>query len=804
MKRITFKSLSLLPLFLLMSSCEEDSLSPINSYQKLEGNTGIIGAAGGSLTITDTQSPIHGAAIFIPEGAVDEVLEFSISEVLDDTVQGIENAIIIDFEPSGETFNKKVELVLPYKGQHEKAKLFYRDKEAEEMTQVQIKHHDRDKKQVRALVSHFSRYVVTDREYAWFDVDMYSTETGIKSKICFSGKAWGLEGLAGIPIKKWYKFTSDFTITNVSQMIENGIPMYGYMPLLLHCTIEASLVENNLVYTKLLDKCSIALQRRGDDLATSYIRIFEPEGRGALIDTEPLDKDKREAYFSGKNLVFAFNTIPQEGKKYHLELSYCFSDNINANRITGSRYTHMYKINTFDENDPWTIERMSEEDPDTNGNLVDDEAEGLIKEMEVISKEPYNITNTTVTAGGTIKKPDDTRLVEWGICYDKDFYRPTINQNKVICEDGEMDFTLSVTGLEKYEKYYIRAYAITSDHEVRYGESFAFRTTNVTINKPTVISNTAEYNGFSVVNLSGEVLADGGAEVTDRGFFMGKSPGPAISGTQISSGTGTGSFSASLENLDRNVTYYFVAYAENSKGISYSEERSIRIMWFVPETGFVEDIEGNSYATVKIGSQWWMAENLRTTLYNDGTTIPEVQNASIWTELNTPAYSWYANDDTNGREFGALYNWYTCHHSVNDEKNVCPAGWAVPSLDQWSAMREYLIDNGFNYDGSFEYQLLAKALSLGSGWKANEVPGSPGNSDYPGVVNASGFSSIPSGHRRFNDGVFTGNGEVSAYWTSTEVNTNGAIHVAIHNSLPWTESGAMDKKNGFSIRCIKE
>ena len=100
-----------------------------------------------------------------------------------------------------------------------------------------------------------------------------------------------------------------------------------------------------------------------------------------------------------------------------------------------------------------------------------------------------------------------------------------------------------------------------------------------------------------------------------------------------------------------------------------------------PKTGTVTDIDGNTYKTVQIGTQTWMAENLRTTKYNDGEAIPYVTDNSVWVKLETPAYCYYNNDISNKKMFGALYNWYT----VNTGR-LCPSGWHVPTDAEWTTL----------------------------------------------------------------------------------------------------------------------
>lgn len=142
------------------------------------------------------------------------------------------------------------------------------------------------------------------------------------------------------------------------------------------------------------------------------------------------------------------------------------------------------------------------------------------------------------------------------------------------------------------------------------------------------------------------------------------------------------------------------------------------------QTNSVKDIDGNKYKTIKIGTQIWLSENLKTTTYNDGTAIPLVKNYDAWAELSTQAYCWYNNDSTNKEVYGALYNWY----AVNTKK-LCPEGWHVPSDEEWTELRTYLGDKG--------NAGLALKESGTSHWK------SP-NSD---ASNTTGFTGLPGGYR---------------------------------------------------------
>ena len=142
-----------------------------------------------------------------------------------------------------------------------------------------------------------------------------------------------------------------------------------------------------------------------------------------------------------------------------------------------------------------------------------------------------------------------------------------------------------------------------------------------------------------------------------------------------------------------------------------------------PSTGTVVDVDGNIYKTIKFGTQVWMAENLRTTRYNDGSEIPHVTDKNIWEEQKTGAYRNVKDSESNAATFGRFYNWYTIKTG-----KLAPIGWHVPTDKEWIILQEYLINNGYNWDGTKEENKIAKALASTTGWKSSKFSreGEPG------------------------------------------------------------------------------
>lgn len=201
---------------------------------------------------------------------------------------------------------------------------------------------------------------------------------------------------------------------------------------------------------------------------------------------------------------------------------------------------------------------------------------------------------------------------------------------------------------------------------------------------------------------------------------------------------------------------------------------------------FVKEVY--TYKSVIIGSQEWMAEDLKNNCFCNGDPIPEVKETSQWAALKKPGWVYVKNDKANYGTIGKLYNWY----AVVDERNICPCGWHVPSYyDEWQQLIDYL-------GGMEKAGVALKAtgtVQAGDGlWYEPNV-----------ATNTSGFSGVPNGARGDN-GASIFEPYSAAWWTTDEQSYLGpdALDIAI---LHWKEEvfvGATKKKSGVAVRCIKD
>ena len=196
----------------------------------------------------------------------------------------------------------------------------------------------------------------------------------------------------------------------------------------------------------------------------------------------------------------------------------------------------------------------------------------------------------------------------------------------------------------------------------------------------------------------------------------------------------------------------------------------------------VKDIDGNSYKTTIIGSQEWMAENLKVTKFNDGTTIKNITESLEWVTTNLPAWCVYDNDLKNNSKYGKLYNWFVISESM---KNICPSGWHIPSIDEWEILMEFL---------GGENVAAGKMKEVGiTNWASPNV----------NATNSSLFTALPAGVRSENDGRFHSISYDSNWWSSTLASESNVLTRDVDHDDSSSEETSEDIKTGLSIRCIK-
>jgi uncharacterized protein (TIGR02145 family) len=383
-----------------------------------------------------------------------------------------------------------------------------------------------------------------------------------------------------------------------------------------------------------------------------------------------------------------------------------------------------------------------------------------------------NITEESATCGGTIIDEGSGPILARGVSYRSTSSYPDYSTNST----GDMSFTAELIHLTPATRYYVKAYA-ENNVGIGYGSEISFSTLG---GPPTIITQSPTNLGLHSATLVGIVNVN--YIITTVTFEY----GPTESyGTTVSfpwstlDGFGSSILSACVSGLTESTTYHYrirAAYLQdtiygNDIGFTTSDKPASDIIFNSDLTyGSVSDTDGNTYKTIIIGTQTWMAENLRTAKYNDGTLIPTY---------------WFNNDAaTYKAAYGAMYTWYSIWYKSNGNKNVCPMGWHVPTDNEWSELTSHL--------GGEEI----------AGGNLKEFGTTHWISPNAEAKNLSGFTALPGGKI---DGVFYDLGEKGYWWSSSGDGTDDPINAwyrVMYSDSGHVSRGITNERVGMNVRCV--
>ncbi len=393
-----------------------------------------------------------------------------------------------------------------------------------------------------------------------------------------------------------------------------------------------------------------------------------------------------------------------------------------------------------------------------------------------------NITATTATSGGNVTNDGGLDVYARGVVWNTGV-NPSLEDNYGYTEDGAGTgtFTSNITGLTANTTYYVRAYA-TNSAGTAYGNQLSFLTSDGLPKLTTAAIS--ELTSESAVS-GGNITSDEGLAVTSRGVVWSTGVNPTLEDNHgyTEDGTGTGTFTSNLTNLERETTYYVSAYAITSIGTFYGN-----ILDFKTFEGTVTDIDGNIYPSVIIGSQEWMAKNLKTTRYNNGDAISNVTDGITWRNSTNGAYSYYNNDNSYADTYGAIYNIYAVKKG-----NLCPAGWRVPNDDDFQSLEMYIG--------------MSEIDALGTGWRGtdqgSQLKSVSGWNNNGNGTNTIGFNALPGGNLSGFAGNFEGISTYGSWWTSTGSGGFSLYIRMLQNDRSGVYRFLNDQYYGSSVRCIK-
>lgn len=331
-----------------------------------------------------------------------------------------------------------------------------------------------------------------------------------------------------------------------------------------------------------------------------------------------------------------------------------------------------------------------------------------IQPPTVSTSQVTNMTQTTATGGGNVTADGGAAVTERGICWSTS-PNPTVDGSHAYSGTGLGSFTVQMTGLTPGTTYYVRAYAKNSA-ETGYGTDAVF--TTLPIGEPTVTTTAVTSITQNTAVSGGNVTADGGSPVIERGICWGTSANPTISGSHLSSGSGIGAFTLQMSGLTSNTTYHVRAYAKNAQKTGYGEDVSFTTLAPPPPTGAIAGLftinnigdkvyfsQGNLQYRASTNT-WRFAENQWDYVGTDNQYISETYSG--WIDLFGWGTSGYHNPYDN---FNVNYQpWSTSTATVNTECNVYGYGPSTnmpdPNLAGTSVHYDWGVHNAISNGGN--------------------------------------------------------------------------------------------------------
>jgi uncharacterized protein (TIGR02145 family) len=411
----------------------------------------------------------------------------------------------------------------------------------------------------------------------------------------------------------------------------------------------------------------------------------------------------------------------------------------------------------------------------------------LMTSCDYYIKPPYtsntwisDITTMGATAKSRIIWDGDADIKECGFCWNTTGY-PTKADFYIEADEVSERFSGKLKDLSGGTKYFVRSYAINKAG-IFYGEVKSFNTIAdklPSVSTPYVISVTHN----TVICTGGGISSDNTYNVLSKGVCWSTSINPTIDDPKLDLGSGFGGLGCIIEGLTPGTVYYLRGYATNVVGLAYGGNKVIRTF-----DGYTTDYEGHIYSTVRLGKQEWMNRNLETRYFSNGDWIGTTGTPTLNTEQeDKPLYQWAFNYHEDHPELlafeGRLYTWYT----ATDSRKICPSGWHLPSIDEWNELLVHLGGDALttrDFKWSFNYS-----------WDSMLNTGSTEGSFNAQIV---GFRTVTG---QFQYGSYYG----TYWWSATEATSANSYTVYCRPSdIEKVIQTDNNKKNGFSVRCVKD
>jgi len=391
---------------------------------------------------------------------------------------------------------------------------------------------------------------------------------------------------------------------------------------------------------------------------------------------------------------------------------------------------------------------------------------------DVTTGSATSITASTATLEGSVNAKDISTTVSFEYGLTTSYGSEISADESPVTGSAATAVSADLSDLTASTTYHYRVKAVSAGGTT-YGDDMTF----TTLSLPAATTETATKISSIFSTLHGTVNANDLSTTVTFEYGLTTGYGTEVTADESPvTGTTTTAVSYDLTGLTASTTYHYRVKAVSAGGTTYGGDMTFAT------TEQVSDADGNTYNTVQIGTQLWIQENLKTTHYNNNAVIANITDNTEWDALTSGAYCWYDNDETTYKStYGALYNWYT----TVDVRNVCPAGWHVPSDAEWTTLTDYLGGESI------------------AGGKLKESGTDHWTSPNTGASNETVFTALPGGFRHKAGTFSSGFGNNGCWWSSTRFYAIGGYYREMDYNTSNVDTWDDYAESGRSVRCIK-
>jgi len=842
---------------LVFQACKKDSDKP-NTPPVYTNGQGEIGSAGGTVMIDDASSPINGASIVIPEGALNSNINIKIVEVPNEMFPpGDSSALLIGFEPEGLVFVQPVEISIPFKSGMNTSdmRVFYYNPDSMLVEQVPVVSYDGNF--VTAMTNHFSYYYATDEGFI-LGIEMLNIDGKIGARVTNMGFDW-IAGMNRIPSTNSNHDNAFHALVNSNNDVFSIFKAYLY--------------KDGLFYNSMESVSNLTI-RRNKNSGTYKADVYDNENFVYTSDALGTDPNGLlNTWFSGDPLIFYFDNFnPDASTSYFIKIKWRLHSNDNIYYLYSAPYTALYEVNNEDAD-----KKLSE----MGSFAFDDLFEGCIDEQYIngsglkpgiITNEASLISCSSARLNGTLDNLGSGQITRHGFCL-SDNPNPTVNDNMInlgaITELGNFsyDYSFAPPNLIPNTKYYYKAYAENSAG-IGYGNEITFWTSDDT-EAPTLFG----YEPGSGETVSGNVYIlisiEDGCGLDKAEFYVkpnggnytliGEDPEPSYISNDV--------YHASINwntNEFVNGTYTIKVLVNDMAGLlnnktwdvivnnSGSNTPPTALFTVSPSSGttstnFAFDASGctdNETPASQLQVRWdfdgngswdtnWDTDKTQNHQYSSESTYQakvEVKDAEGLTDTYTKSIT-VSNggggttgtftDPRDGQTYATIeignQTWFA--ENLNYETsnswwydNSSANGDVYGRLYTWEAALS-ACPSGWHLPSDEEWKTLEMALGMSQSqadnilWRGTDqgtqMKSTSGWYSNGNGTNSSGFNALPGGYR-YSSGSFDGLGYYGSWWSATEDSGTGAWYRSLLYDLAQVHRYYHYKTSGFSVRCLKD